>query len=90
MQLDEMTDEDRYRVAGFSGVAFAFYGPQVERYWDLDEGIDWTEPEERPTGLALMVMVGDDTRHAIDPDDVTVIADEDYCGSCGQIGCGWS
>jgi hypothetical protein len=32
-------------------------------------------------------MVGDDEHHRLDPDDVTPIQREDYCGSCGQIGC---
>lgn len=31
------------------------------------------------------VMVGDDTVHLVDVDDLTVI--DDYCSGCGQIGC---
>lgn len=45
------------------------------------------EPEPAPTGRVLMVMVGDDYKHAIDPDDVYPIEPEDYCHGCGQIGC---
>ncbi len=45
------------------------------------------EPEPTETGRVLVVMVGDDHRHAVDPDACTPIAREDYCGECGQIGC---
>ncbi len=76
------------RVKGFRGVACTFVGMQTERFWDLDEGIFPDDPEERETGMALVVMVGDDHRHAVDPEDMTVIDEESFCGSCGQIGCG--
>ncbi len=76
------------RVKGFSGVACIFVGMQIERFWDLDEGIYLEDPEERETGMALVVMVGDDHRHAVDPEDMTEIDEETFCHGCGQIGCG--
>jgi hypothetical protein len=33
------------------------------------------------------VMVGDDRRLTFEPDEVTPLSENDYCGSCGQIGC---
>lgn len=86
---DESDGDQRYTVEGFGGVAVWYAGREVERYWDLDEGIDWSEPEERTTGRVLVVMVGDDRRHSVEPEDLTPIDDEDYCGGCGQVGCGW-
>ena len=50
--------------------------------------IDFDEIEE-PTGMVIVCMVGDDRRHAVWPDEITPIDEGDYCGSCGQIGCGW-
>ena len=44
--------------------------------------------EAIPTGLLVMYMVGDDREFIIDPASVTEIDDEDFCGQCGQIGCG--
>lgn len=85
--LDAATDYPAYTVAGYGGVAFHYWGRQTERYWDEDEGISWDEPEERETGMARMVMVGDDHVHIIDPEDVTAIPEDDYCASCGQVGC---
>ena len=38
---------------------------------------------------ARIHMVGDDRTIEIDFDEVEVINDDDYCGDCGQIGCGW-
>lgn len=34
------------------------------------------------------VMVGDDRVHEVDVEDLTLISPDDYCGGCGQIGCG--
>lgn len=34
-------------------------------------------------------MIGDDRTFEHDRTDLTPIADEDYCGGCGQIGCSW-
>jgi hypothetical protein len=34
-----------------------------------------------------MVMVGDDTIHSIDPEDVEVLNEDEFCSECGQIGC---
>jgi hypothetical protein len=73
-----------YSVAGWgTGIAWHVLG------WETapDEDTEWSGYEER-TGNVLAVMVGDDERHSIDPDDVTPIKREDYCGECGQIGCG--
>lgn len=79
----QISAETRYRVDGHGGIAFEFAG------WETrpDEDTIWTGIEE-PTGMALMVMVGDDRVHVIDPDDLHPLADEDYCPGCGQIGCG--
>lgn len=35
------------------------------------------------------VMVGDDRKHHLDPVEVHLIQDDEYCSGCGQIGCGW-
>jgi len=77
----------RYTVAGFGAVAFYVEGPEVERYWDLDEGISWEEPEERETGMMRAVMVGDDRVWVVDPSDLTKLGELDYCAECGQVGC---
>lgn len=45
------------------------------------------EPCDVATGKAVVVMVGDDTRHAVDFEDMSPIEREEYCGGCGQIGC---
>jgi hypothetical protein len=93
----------RYRVSGYGGVAFYLLGHAVEETYEGDylvcddEECDHMLSEmcwaEGDTSLSLnpdmvrAVMVGDDTEHIIDIDDLTPIADEDYCHECGQIGC---
>ena len=72
------------QIAGHEGIAFNLIGPQTEP----DEDTEWSGIEN-PTGMLLAVMVGDDRVWVVDPDDVTFLDDEDYCGGCGQIGCAW-
>jgi len=90
-----------YKVAGYPPVAWYVAGREVEieqeDYIICDEEdcdhlgseLCWIINEREVfTGNLLMVMVGDDRRHVIDPCDLIEISDEDYCLSCGQIGCG--
>lgn len=75
---------ERFTVAHYPGVAFWFDRAQTEPTEDT-----WWDGIEEPTGMVLMVMVGDDYRHVVDPEDVAVIPELDYCACCGQIGCTW-
>ena len=52
---------------------------------DTGEG-EWVEQDET-CGRVLVVMVGDDTKHEVDVEDLTVLDPLAYCASCGQIGC---
>lgn len=55
--------------------------------WD---GVAWAIVKTYPIiGRIDMVMVGDDRVFNHDWNDATIIDHEDYCGGCGQIGCGW-
>lgn len=75
---------DAYAVAGWgAGVAWYVRGWETEP----DEDTEWTGIEER-TGKLICTMIGDDEHHAIDPDDLTPLDRENYCGECGQVGCG--
>jgi len=74
----------KYSVKGWKGIAFYCRGPEMES----DEDTEWTGIENE-TGNVVMVMVGDDRKHSIDPDDLVVIDEEEYCSCCGQIGCQW-
>lgn len=64
------------------GIAFRVLGWETEP----DEDTEWTGQEVR-TGNVIAVMVGDDRRHSVDPEDLVPLARESYCGSCGQVGC---
>ena len=37
----------------------------------------------------IYVMVGDDREHHVDLHDVSPLKDDEFCGECGQVGCGW-
>ena len=80
---DARFDADAYQVKGYDGVAWNVLGWETEP----DEDTEWSGCENR-TGLIVCVMVGDDRHHSFDEDWITPIAREDYCGGCGQIGCG--
>lgn len=83
MTVDEiLTADSRFRVSGWGGIAFYAHSAETE----ADEDTIWSGIEE-PTGRVLMVMVGDDRRIPIDPEDVIPLDEADYCSQCGQIGC---
>lgn len=43
---------------------------------------------DQPTADSVtVVMVGDDSPHTVDRDQLTLIGEDDYCAECGQIGC---
>lgn len=89
---------------GYSGVALYVHGPVLEwvpeTMYEYPGGDETEEPEivEDPTegewvpqndGTALSVtMVGDDMKFVVDLHDCTVLEESEFCGGCGQIGCG--
>lgn len=88
-----------YRVQGWGGIAFYLTGyatQWTEEEWvycgegDEDDPCNYlyNEPEEiEDRQFVRAIMVGDDTIHLVDVDDLEMLAREDYCGQCGQIGC---
>ena len=72
-----------YTVKGYSGIAWHVLGWETEP----DEDTEWSGFEVR-TGNIVAVKVGDDRRFTFEEDEITPLAREEYCGSCGQIGCG--
>ena len=37
---------------------------------------------------AVVVAIGDDMEREVDLDSLSKLEEEDFCGGCGQIGCG--
>jgi hypothetical protein len=81
VNLEDLDTTVAYRIDTFPGVAWRYLGPAMAD----DADTVWTG-DQVPTGMARMVMVGDDRVVAIDPQDVSVLSEE-WCGSCGQTGC---
>ena len=73
---------DAYQADGWRGMAFYVLGWETEP----DADTEWSGMENR-TGRLVVMMIGDDAKHVVDPEDVTPLAREAYCGECGQIGC---
>lgn len=71
-----------FRIGGWPAVAVRILGWETEP----DADTEWTGIEER-TGKVVAVIVGDDKKHSVDPDDLIELKRKDYCGECGQIGC---
>jgi hypothetical protein len=46
---------------------------------------EWVDDLE--SDRVVVVMVGDDRETTIDLSGLTLLAEEDYCGECGQVGC---
>jgi hypothetical protein len=83
-ETDEQTfPHDAYAVARWGqGIAFRVCGWETQP----DEDTEWTGMETR-TGNVIAVMIGDDRKFSVDPEDLTPIPDKDYCPECGQVGC---
>lgn len=88
---------EAYKVHGHEGVAWYVRGWETERVipepWQDEETGEWYEPdfddaEDVRTGRVVAVMVGDDRKFTFDPEDIEPLDRADYCGVCGQIGCG--
>ena len=79
---DRTFSADAYVAHGWRGVAWSVWGWETES----DEDTEWSGVEVR-TGRVVAVMIGDDRRFMFDPDELTPLEREAYCGSCGQIGC---
>jgi hypothetical protein len=68
-------DDDEYpRGAAIRAAGFAGFALRVR---------------EASADYLRVVMVGDDRVHTIARDDAELLAEGDYCASCGQIGCAW-
>ena len=89
---------DAHYKIGKAGVAYYLLGweKKLEPVLCLCVDADGKEYEEEcgefdevaDTSRVVAVMVGDDRHHVVDIDDLVVIEEDDFCRSCGQIGCG--
>ena len=93
----EIDFDAHYMIAGWRGIAFVLLGWHAEyrpvmcdaedqdgREYEIESGEFELEPD---FDRVVAVMVGDDRRHMVDLSDLTVIAEDSFCRSCGQIGC---
>ena len=83
--IDRFFPGEAVRVEGMPGVAFRVDGLPTTDGPDTEwSGITYQHPERR-----LVHMVGDDRTFDYPCDILSALDDADYCGTCGQIGCGW-
>lgn len=101
----EMFDFDAiYSSSEYPGIAFRidkYYSSWSDPAWilmcddlDCDHESEWCyqlEDSEEITDETQVIghMVGDDHEYVLDVSELTELSDDDFCGSCGQIGCGW-
>lgn len=85
VQIDTFQPGDAVRVEGMPGVAFRVEGMPTWRGPDYEwSGVEYVNPSRR-----LVHMVGDDRTFDYETAILTTLDDDDFCSSCGQIGCGW-
>ncbi len=94
----EIDFDARYRIDRQPAVAWRLVGYKTEKrpmicIGEDDDGNeyefeDWSETEDvEDRSQVIAIMVGDDRKFTFDVDEVHEIAEEDFCHSCGQIGC---
>jgi hypothetical protein len=82
--IDEPRLDGAYRIKGEVAVAWRVLGYKAE----ANEDTEWSGYLVN-TGELFAYMVGDDRAFPVDECDLTLLADGEFCGGCGQIGCGW-
>lgn len=85
-ETDEWVESDiqigtRVKCDSLRGIAC--YVAEWDKVWSED---GWEENSQGDQ--VYVIMVGDDQEHLVDFDDLTIIDEDEYCGQCGQIGCG--
>lgn len=89
-----------YTVTRYPGVAWylrGFASDWTEESWTLDctedhEHVEtcylYNEPEQiEDPDMVEAIMVGDDTVHIIDVEDLTLLPEDGYCHGCGSTVC---
>lgn len=78
-------DRPAFRCDNLKGIALRFASwSNIDDY----NGNDWEDGE--PISGGYFYMIGDDRLNYIEIEDIEIINDDEFCGSCGQIGCGHS
>ena len=72
---DGLDFDGLFAVADYPGVAFYLWGQAT---------VDGVNPRK---GFVVAGMVGDDRRHLMRTTELTQLKEQEYCPSCGQIGC---
>lgn len=82
--VNEINFDGRFAVDGYKGIAFYLLGFAAHEVENTDGEYELEMDEDQ----VVAVMVGDDRRHIVHISDIKEIAEDSYCPSCGQIGCG--
>jgi hypothetical protein len=94
----ELDFDANYRVEGYRGIAWYLHGYKTEEVPTICYGIDengdeyemedWSETEKvEDRSQVVATMVGDNRKFTFDVDEVTLLGDDEFCHTCGQIGC---
>ena len=67
-------------------MAFWYIGPAERRIVDPWDPLQDTYEIDHST--AVVVMVGDDQEREVAVDNLEPLDEDEFCGGCGQIGCG--
>lgn len=78
-------DDGRYTHPSFRGVAVRIYSMGIVGHYYRDGDREYFGDPDH----AWVVMVGDDQLHLVERAQLTEISEDDYCPSCGQMGCQW-
>lgn len=85
--VEDRVSRDCRAVVSRADAVFARFDPDRRYRVAGGPAVAWRVIRGTSSGTVVAVMVGDDSEHEHDPDDLAEIRDEDYCAECGQIGC---
>lgn len=90
MQTFTIMPDIYVQVDYYPGVAMCVLGPSVIECYSYDPvDQEYYEDYVPQPGFWDCVMVGDDDVIQIEECYIKPLDRDEFCGSCGQVGCGW-
>lgn len=79
---------DHVTSTAYPGIAMWFLNYDVMHFHSAECEYEGCYGGVTDTDTAVVQMVGDDRKITVGADTLSAIDREDFCGGCGQMGCG--
>lgn len=88
MDISTLKRGDHVRHPRFDGVALWWLSFERIHFHSAECEWEGCHPDVIDDTQSIVRMVGDDTDHVVETELLERISEDEFCGGCGQIGCG--